>query len=127
MLNIFFKKGSVWYRQHKSTVYFHHETYLTHITLCKNDLVPKKETILKNGKVLRLCISMEFLSVVWDSRVQRERERVTEVGDLWHFWDAVVLRRHGLHIELGMDADVALNVDLSFFSVCIDGKWTWAT
>lgn len=57
---------------------------------------------------------MEFLSVVWDSRVQRERERVTEVGDLWHFWDAVVLRGRGLHIELGMDADVALNVDLSF-------------
>lgn len=41
---------------------------------------------------LRLCIEMEFLSVVWDRRVQTERERVAEVGGLWQFWDAVVLR-----------------------------------
>lgn len=35
-------------------------------------------------------------------------------GDLWQLWDAVVLGGRGLHIELGMDANVALNVDLSF-------------
>lgn len=63
---------------------------------------------------LRLCIEMEFLSVVWDRRVQMERERVAGVGGLWQCWDAVVLRWRGLHIELGMDANVALNVDLSF-------------
>lgn len=57
---------------------------------------------------------MELLHVVWDSRVQRERERVREAGDPWQFWDAVVFRGWGLPIELGMDANVALNVDLDF-------------
>lgn len=35
----------------------------------------------------------------------------------------MVLRGRGLHIKLGMDADVALNVDLVLV-FCIDGKWT---
>lgn len=35
-------------------------------------------------------------------------------GDPWQFWDAVVLGGRGLLIELGMDANVALNVDLGF-------------
>lgn len=51
--------------------------------------------------------------MVWDSRVQRERERVTEWGPV-AVLGAVVLRGPGLQIELGMDANVALNVDLSF-------------
>lgn len=107
-----FKKKKILYD--KSTAYFHPETHLTHITLCKNYLVPKKETIKKMARDLRLCMWMELLHVVWDSRVQRERERVREAGDPWQFWDAVVLRGWGLPIELGMDANVALNVDLDF-------------
>lgn len=48
MLNIFLKKKKFYMvLQRKSTAYFHPETCLTHITLCKNDLVPKKETIKK--------------------------------------------------------------------------------
>lgn len=44
---IFKKKKFYMVLQRKSTAYFHPETCLTHITLCKNDLVPKKETIKK--------------------------------------------------------------------------------
>lgn len=48
---------------------------------------------------------------MWDSRVQRERERVTEWGPV-AVLGAVVRRGPGL--QIGMDANVALNVDLSF-------------
>lgn len=67
MLNIFFKKKPVWYHQHKSTAYFDPETYLSHITLCKNGLVPKKETSKKwqglenahlNG-ILECCVRQQ--------------------------------------------------------------------
>lgn len=88
--------------------------HLTHITLCKNDLVPKKRNYKRNGKVLLEPVHLSGIpDVEWDSRVQRERERV-QGWDLWQFWDAVVLGGRGLLIELGMDANVALNVDLSF-------------
>lgn len=47
LLNIFFKKEFYMVLRRKSTASFHPETCLTRITLCKNDLVPKKETIQK--------------------------------------------------------------------------------
>lgn len=101
--------------QHKST-----KVILRRISLvspyAKNYLVlkKKKETI-KKKKMARFLLEAVHLDGIPECRVGTAESKGK--GNVWQRWGSCgssgVLWR-GLHTELGMDANVALNVDLSF-------------